>query len=65
MLQDDKNTNVDREGKYNGRKVLLKKTVSNGRSLETSVLKEVKSPMACVNDSQTKCPYSNASGTQL
>lgn len=58
--------NVDREGKYNGRKVVLpKKPVSNGKSLETNVWKEVKSPMACVNDGQTKCPYSNASGTLL
>lgn len=37
----------------------------NGKSLETNVWKEVKSPMACVNDDQTKCPYSNASGTLL
>lgn len=34
-------------------------------SLETDVWKEVKSPMAWVNNGQTKCPYSNASGTLL
>lgn len=46
-------------------KVVTKKNVSNGKSLETNVWKEVKSPMACVNGGQTKCSYSNASGTLL
>lgn len=50
----------------NGRKVvLLKKPMLNGKSLENNVWKEMKSPMACVNDDQTKCPYLNASGTLL
>lgn len=56
--------NIDREN--NGRKVvLLKNPILNGKSLEDYVWKEVKSLMACVNDDQTKCPYSNASGTVL
>lgn len=50
----------------NGRKVVvLKKPMLNGKSLENNVWKEMKSPMACVNDDQTKCPHLNASGTLL
>lgn len=34
-------------------KLCYQKKESNGKILETNVWKEVKSPMACVNDGQT------------
>lgn len=45
--------NIDGEDNIMQEKLCYQKKESNGKILETNVWKEVKSPMACVNDGQT------------